>query len=67
MEETTVYVHPDNKSVKAYRYAPTVILVQASTVNNTNESIVTDIDGFRYKRSICAKYSKSYFNEYYKI
>lgn len=51
MENIEVEVYPDRKTVKAYRYSDNVIIIPG-TVIDTDESVVTDIDGFRYKRKI---------------
>lgn len=53
MDDITVDVYPDNKkTVPAFRYADNVILVQKFRVWDTDESIVTDAGGFRYKRHL---------------
>ena len=63
MDDIKVKVYPDNRTVSAFRYAPTVILVRAKSVRDTDQSIVTDEFGRRYKRHV-NETSGSYFFEY---
>jgi len=68
MEDIQVEVYPDGKTVKAFRYAPTVILVMKGTVYDTDESIVTDANGYRHKRHLYAGETEwSVFSEYRRI
>lgn len=55
MKEIMVDVHPDGKKVKAFVYAPAVLLVYAKSVWNTDSSIITDPEGFRYRRRVAAE------------
>ncbi len=66
MDKITVSVYPDNKKVLGYRYAPYVILIYCSSVTNSDESIITDLNGFRYKRHIKELQGNLFF-EYRKI
>lgn len=52
MKSEIVKVYPDDKKVLAYRYADTCMLVIASKVRDTDASIITDNEGYRYKRVI---------------
>lgn len=52
MDKVIVKAFPDNKEVEAYRYAPTVLLVNRGVVYDTDTSILTDDAGFRYGRII---------------
>lgn len=52
MKKITVKVHPDNKVTVAYTYGETVLLVSARTVWDTDSSIVTNPEGYRFRRFI---------------
>lgn len=71
MQKETVRVYPTNKTKLAYRYAPTVMLIHNKNVPNTDTAILTDTDGYRYKRLIRsvvkdARISSVYY-EFHKI
>lgn len=63
MTDILVMVYPDNRIVKAYRYAPSVVLVPRGSACDSDESIVTDSNGFRYKRHI--REGEGPFNAHY--
>ena len=63
MKDIEVTVFPDKKIVKAYRYSDNIIIIPG-TVRVTDQSIVTDVEGFRYKRRVV---SGSTLFEYWRI
>jgi len=66
MKEIKVTVHPDNKTVDAYDYGPTVVLIYPFKVQDSDMSIVTKSDGFRFKRKITGETNPLFF-QYHRI
>lgn len=53
-----------NHNVIAYQIVPWLLLIQAGKVRDSDDSIVTDQDGFRYRRQVRAGQSR--FFEYWR-
>lgn len=67
MKSEMVEENRSGKTVKGYRYAPTVILIPNGTVPDSDESMVTDKKGFRYQRKITGASSHAMLFEYHMI
>lgn len=61
MKKIEVSVYPDNKTVKAYDYGPTVLLIYPTMVWDTDESICTNEKGYRFKRKITGEENPLFF------
>jgi len=67
MDKILVQVFPDNTKVVGYRYAESVVLILSGKIRDTDQSIATDSEGFRYKRYLYPGCSGSLFAEYRRI
>ena len=66
MQKIIVSVYPDNKTVEAYNYGPTVILIYSTKVQNSDTSIATNDAGYRFQRKITGEMNPLFF-QYHQI
>ena len=67
MQDEFFDVFPTSKKVKGYRYASYIILISHTLVPDSDEVIITDKNGYVYKRKINSDYPNACYHEFHKI